>query len=124
MTAYRTGSDGRVLIPDTLGSGFFCNVRTPGNDYMPISLSRYVLYFPEKKQGEMKRQATLFTDRSLYRPGQTVQVSGILYGQTGDSVRVLKDEECEVILSDSHTRKVSEAVLRTDEYFREISPCP
>ena len=49
MTAYRTGSDGRVLIPDTLGSGFFCNVRTPGNDYMPISLSRSVLYFPEKK---------------------------------------------------------------------------
>ena len=64
----------------------------------------------------MKRQATLFTDRSLYRPGQTVQVSGILYGQTGDSVRVLKDEECEVILSDSHTRKVSEAVVRTDEF--------
>lgn len=116
MTAYRTGSDGRVLIPDTLGSGFFCNVRTPGNDYMPISLSRSVLYFPEKKQGEMKRQATLFTDRSLYRPGQTVQVSGILYGQTGDSVRVLKGEECEVILSDSHTRKVSEAVVRTDEF--------
>lgn len=116
VRAYRTGGDGCVTIPHNLGSGFFCNVRTPGNDFMPIAMSRISGYFPDKKEGEMKRRVALFTDRSLYRPGQTVQVSGILYGQTGDSVRVLKGEECEVILSNSQTRQVAEAVVTTDDF--------
>ncbi len=41
---------------------------------------------------------TLLTDRSLYRPGQTVYVKGIAYSQKSDTANVLPNKEYTVIL--------------------------
>ena len=41
---------------------------------------------PEDKVTE---NMTLLTDRSLYRPGQTVYVKGIAYSQQSDTANVL-----------------------------------
>ena len=44
------------------------------------------------------RQMALLTDRSLYRPGQTVHVKGIAYKQNSDSAQVLQGVDYELVL--------------------------
>ena len=43
------------------------------------------------------RQMALLTDRSLYRPGQTVHVKGIAYKQNSDSAQVLQGVDYELV---------------------------
>ena len=48
------------------------------------------------------RQMALLTDRSLYRPGQTVHVKGIAYKQNSDSAQVLQGVDYELVLLDAN----------------------
>lgn len=47
----------------------------------------------------------LFTDRAIYRPSQTVHVSGIAYTQKDDETQVLANSSVEVTLFDANYRK-------------------
>ena len=47
----------------------------------------------------------LFTDRAIYRPGQTVHVSGIVYTQQGDDTQVQANSSVEISLFDANYRK-------------------
>ncbi|MEI3470226.1 MAG: MG2 domain-containing protein [Bacteroides intestinalis] len=57
----------------------------------------------------------LLTDRSLYRPGQTVYVKGIAYTQKGDTADVIPNAVCGVVLRDVNRREISRKELRTNE---------
>lgn len=61
-------------------------------------------------------QLVLLTDRSVYRPGQTVHVKGILYAQKSDTADVLPDARAEVVLFDVNRREISRKELRTNEF--------
>jgi len=58
----------------------------------------------------------LLTDRSLYRPGQTVYVKGIAYTQKGDTADVIPNVVCGVVLRDVNRREISRKELRTNEF--------
>ena len=51
---------------------------------------------------------TLLTDRSLYRPGQTVYVKGIAYSQKSDTANVLPNKEYMVTLLDANNQEVGQ----------------
>lgn len=57
----------------------------------------------------------MFTDRSLYRPGQKVYVSGMVYEQNGDSLRVVKGEKTSLKLYSSE-QSVAESAASTDDF--------
>ena len=57
----------------------------------------------------------IFTDRSIYRPGQTIYVSGYAYSQLGDDVRVEKGSEEEFTFSDPNGEEVGSKEVTTDE---------
>ena len=59
---------------------------------------------------------TLLTDRSLYRPGQTVYVKGIAYAQKSDTANVLPNKEYTVILTDANDQEVGQKKVRTNEF--------
>lgn len=63
----------------------------------------------------MEEKVNLFTDRSLYRPGQKVYVSGMVYEQNGDSLRVVKGEKTSLKLYSSE-RNVAESAASTDDF--------
>lgn len=75
------------------------NARTPGNDFMALSAlgGSFYLYGANQQEG-WDNKAKLFTDRSIYRPGQMVHVSGLLFAQRGDSVQVRTDKPVELKL--------------------------
>ena len=61
--------------------------------------------------------AHLFTDRSLYRPGQTVYFKGIFEFIYEDEKSVLlADTPVRVLLKDANYQQVEEIVLRTNEF--------
>lgn len=94
----------------------YFNVRTQGNDFMNISSLYSAGHFININDAEARKQTTIFTDRSIYRPGQKVYVSGMKYIQKGDSVSVLKGEEVVVTLTDTNGKEVENVKCVTDDF--------
>lgn len=103
--AYFKNVDGNVLI-STNNDKF-----TPAKN---IYLSRTRYY--ERKDDKIEHQ--LFTDRSIYRPGQTVHASAISYivKKGLDASVPGKSMELNFILRDSNWKQVAEQKATTDEY--------
>lgn len=61
------------------------------------------------------KRVTLLTDRTLYRPGQTVYVKGIMYNQYADSAHVIANEAAVLTLMDANGQEIGRKELRTNE---------
>ena len=111
------------LTTDENGEAYFKNVdgniliSTNNDKFTPakgIYLSRDRYY--EKKDNETKYQ--VYTDRSIYRPGQTVHASAISYivKKGLDASVPGKSMELKFVLSDANWKQVAEQKVTTDEY--------
>ena len=111
------------LTTDENGEAYFKNVdgniliSTSNDKFTPakgIYLSRDRYY--ERKDDKIKHQ--LFTDRSIYRPGQTVHASAISYivKKGLDASVPGKSMELNFILRDPNWKQVAEQKATTDEY--------
>lgn len=98
VKVYTTDAKGSVRTDWPDDRVLQCNVRTPGNDFMAVGMVTARRHRMGRKDEEWSRMTSLFTDRSLYRPGQTVYVSGVVYRQRGDSLQVVPQEEGEAAL--------------------------
>jgi hypothetical protein len=61
-------------------------------------------------------QTHIYTDRGIYRPGQTVHAAAVTYTQLGDSVSVLKNKPYTMRLRDANYKEIATKQLTTDEY--------
>lgn len=111
------------LTTDENGEAYFKNVdgmvliSTNNDKFTPVKdiyLSRTRYY--ERKDDKIKHQ--LFTDRSIYRPGQTVHASAISYivKKGLDASVPGKSMELNFILRDANWKQVAEQKATTDEY--------
>ena len=124
---FKTKKDKRTvharLTTDENGEAYFKNVdgniliSTSNDKFTPakgIYLSRDRYY--EKKDNDAKYQ--VYTDRSIYRPGQTVHASAISYivKKGLDASVPGKSMELNFILRDANWKQVAEQKATTDEY--------
>ena len=124
---FKTKKDKRTvharLTTDENGEAYFKNVdgniliSTSNDKFTPakgIYLSRDRYY--ERKDDKIEHQ--LFTDRSIYRPGQTVHASAISYivKKGLDASVPGKSMELNFILRDANWKQVAEQKATTDEY--------
>ncbi|MBT8309789.1 MAG: alpha-2-macroglobulin, partial [Flavobacteriaceae bacterium] len=65
---------------------------------------------------QTRYHAFLFTDRSIYRPGQTVYFKGIGISQTGSDSSLLVDQEVTVTLKDVNYQEIKTAKFKTNDY--------
>ena len=63
-------------------------------------------------------RSIFFTDRTLYRPGQTIQFKGICIAvdQTRDNYKVIRNRTLTVELRDKNHQKVEQIQVRTNDY--------
>ena len=103
--AYFKNVDGNVLI--STNSDKFTPAR-----YIYLSRTRYY----EQKDNETKYQ--VYTDRSIYRPGQKVHATAISYivKKGLDASVPGKSMELKFVLSDANWKQVAEQKVTTDEY--------
>ena len=124
---FKTKKDKRTvharLTTDENGEAYFKNVdgniliSTSNDKFTPakgIYLSRDRYY--EKKDNDAKYQ--VYTDRSIYRPGQTIHASAISYivKKGLDASVPGKSMELNFILRDANWKQVAEQKATTDEY--------
>jgi hypothetical protein len=61
-------------------------------------------------------QTTFFTDRSIYRPGQTIYFKGIVMERSGDATSIKTEHPSLVVFRDVNGRKISEKEVITNDY--------
>ena len=111
------------LTTDSNGEAYFKNV--DGEVLISTSADKYApakyIYLSRDRYFEQKDDKTayqLFTDRSIYRPGQKVHATGVSFiVKKGLDASVLgKSKELKFILRDAEWKQVAEQKATTDEY--------
>lgn len=69
------------------------------------------------QSGRKEQQSYFFTDRSIYRPGQTIHFKGVLLQlDTDRHYKIMADQDTTVELYDYNNQKVGSASLRSNRY--------
>jgi uncharacterized protein YfaS (alpha-2-macroglobulin family) len=88
-----TGADGLASLPRTevarhlrasLGDDTFITAFDTGMS--TVSLWRFPVRYSWEKPAESNRRVMVFTDRSLYRPGETIHLKGMIRTQRGNAI--------------------------------------
>lgn len=114
-TIYTTDSKGEQV----LGKGSFnCYVSAEkGDDKALLSASIWNSYNRISRNNGCVTYHHIFTDRGIYRPGQTVHVSLLAYSVTKDvETTVDAGQKVTVSLYDANYNNVGEATVTTNEY--------
>ncbi len=74
--------------------------------------------FPNyEKDNEVRRETSVFTDRRLYRPGQTVHVSLVAYDEIGrETTKTVADRNINIALKDANGKEIGNAKVKTDSF--------
>jgi 5-hydroxyisourate hydrolase-like protein (transthyretin family) len=78
--------------------------------------SQNTYYNSDIKFGNEKKKLNFFTDRSIYRPGQTVYFKGIAYYSNSKKQEVTANAEFEVELLNANSQKIITKKLKTNEF--------
>lgn len=113
---YTADARGDIYLPTDERRNLVYQLRVGGDAAAPLfDVSNYV-YNPANDRVHTDRELRTYTDREIYRPGQTVHFAAVCYEKEADSVRVLTGEVLNVDLVNA-SYKVEETVeLTTDEF--------
>ncbi len=109
----KTDRNGRVQLSKKTDNSFNINLRK-GDDNL---LSANSFYLREKSRNTTTNISTkLFTDRAIYRPGQTVCFQGIVTLREGDDLSLKAKHTEKVSFRDANWQEISSVKFTTDEY--------
>ncbi|MCR5568558.1 MAG: hypothetical protein K6G31_04710 [Paludibacteraceae bacterium] len=112
-----TGNDGFFSFNVDHGNGDYICFFSEGNDsYSSISSYLNVDAHSHVRDNAVARKISTFTDRSIYRPGQTVYFKSVAYSIQPEGVNALADEKLKAVLYDANHQKVSDLSLVTNEF--------
>lgn len=85
-----------------------------------LSHNRYYLYryYQNSNDDDTETEAkmSLFLDRSIYRPGQTMYFKGVLIQKKKGKTKVVPNTHVSVIIYDTNNQQLKEFRLKTNEY--------
>ena len=113
-------------ITDERGKVTFRSQSTSDNDVF-IAISRgedrfapeqeyYGWWSSDSRDNYTKPLLRVYTDRSIYRPGQTIYVGAVSYKQKGWESSVVSGEEYKLTFMDTKRNTLAEHQLKTDEF--------
>ncbi|MDR1500040.1 MAG: alpha-2-macroglobulin [Tannerellaceae bacterium] len=112
LGAVKTDADGLATLPGG-GKISICQAVMDG-DTMSPAVSVYSGWSSEAK--EAVTEVSLFTDRGIYRPGQTALFKGIAFINDGNGSRAVAGRRFEVVLRDVNQREVSTREVISNEF--------
>jgi hypothetical protein len=114
MDEFSTKADGKTTFP--WKEEYRYVKASKGTDTaMPLQTIYGGMYLYSGNDKPMEK-ITLITDRTLYRPGQTVYVKGIVAMQGQNSAQVVDGKNYSVELTDANWQKVATKEVRTNEF--------
>ena len=109
----KTDRNGIVKLTKKSDNSFYINLRK-GDDNL-LSNNSYYLNARYKNDDE-RYETKLFTDRAIYRPGQTVYFQGIVTRRQGEDLSLVNGYSENVSFRDANWQEISSAKFTTDEY--------
>ncbi|HEY4246733.1 MAG TPA: alpha-2-macroglobulin family protein [Lacunisphaera sp.] len=112
----KTDSDGRFQLPDNgRNQGYLLLAESNGQAVSSDGI-KYSNHYQDPNL--ITSETVFFTDRALYRPGQTISYKGICLksDRVHGSYKTLADEEVEVSFRDANGKEVARAKHTTNDY--------
>ena len=110
-----TDKNGTALIPDIKTSSFNVNL-FKGDDKLLSDRSTYFYNYHEKGEEKLRERTFFFTDRAIYRPGQTVYFKGVILNENSQTKELLVGKETTVVFKDSNWQDVTKQSFTTNEF--------
>jgi len=115
LNTYRTDVDGFFTIPSVSDYRNFDIEFSKDNDRLFLN-DNFYQYRYGKEEKKLRTQTFFFTDRSIYRPGQTIYFKGIMV-ETGDESNAVKTKQSTTVtFYDVNGQKIADQVFVTNEY--------
>lgn len=74
-------------------------------------------FYETSKKQSIKKRNDVFTDRAIYRPGQTVHVSILAYYlRNSETTKIAQNEELNVTITDATDKEIASAKVKTDDF--------
>ncbi len=109
----QTDKDGRYVSSKGINSYNSYRIKlNNGKDFLEANARLDGVNVKKQKQPH----TFFFTDRSIYRPGQTLHFKGIMYESKGKERTLMANTNTTVELYDVNYQKVTELKLRTNEF--------
>ncbi|RFC55410.1 alpha-2-macroglobulin family protein [Brumimicrobium aurantiacum] len=80
------------------------------------SLIKGTSYVRDAWKEEEAKKVELFTDRSIYRPGQTVYFKGIVFKGKNNDFEVVANQKVELVLKDAAYQEVYQSTFTTNKF--------
>ncbi|MDO4929716.1 MAG: alpha-2-macroglobulin family protein [Bacteroidales bacterium] len=114
--AFTAEPTGEIKVPrDNRSYGYLYYAATADDAFLPDYSFYYTMPWRPARQNA-ETHVKLYTDRAIYRPGQTVAFSGLVYTQEGDAVTATPGFETVVRLLDSKSKEVARLTCHTDSF--------
>lgn len=114
LLAVTTDAQGKALVE--WNKDIRSYVARKGTDGAMLPQSIYQGRYYERGEGRPEERVALLTDRSLYRPGQTIYVKGIAYEQASDSAHVLEGKAYKIRLLDVNRKELALKDVKTNDF--------
>ncbi len=106
-----------VLEGDTKDYTLYYHAVVGNDNGLPLTGINYNYYQrAEPDKNEKKETISIFTDRSLYRPGQVVHFKAIVASSKDDKHKPTTDKKIELVLLDANRQEVAKQTLTTNEF--------
>ena len=112
---FLSDSNGHCEFASPERYGTFIQLANANDKYFPINSTSSYFYAGEQPENKEPR-ISLFTDRAIYRPGQTVYFKGIVWLATRDSSQVIPGENYSIALRDANRQEVSTQAVKTNDF--------
>lgn len=113
--SFKSNTKGVVKIQGMSDRNVFTQAFTMEDEAMPIHWRRFTKV-RERLDAKKEEQVRMFTDRSIYRPGQKVYYSGIAYSQLRDDMQAEEGVSCTIVLKDADYQEVAKQEVKTDTF--------
>jgi len=116
LKKYRTDKNGMVILKTVDGNDYasFYIDFSLKDDFLTTNNSFYL--YKSGGVAETQYRTELFTDRAIYRPGQTIHFKGLSLEITGEKVEISPAIEKVVELYDPNYQKVASLNLKSNEF--------
>lgn len=113
--SFKSNTKGVVKIQGMSDRSVFTQAFTMEDEAMPVHWRRFTKV-RERLNARKEELVRMFTDRSIYRPGQKVYYSGIAYSQLKDDMKTEEGVAYTIVLKDANYQEVAKQEVKTDAF--------
>jgi uncharacterized protein YfaS (alpha-2-macroglobulin family) len=116
LNTYTSDANGKVMIEPKKDKSYSIEFEITKDADILSSDRSFYSYPYDYESPQTQQRVTLFTDRAIYRPGQTVFFKGLFVESTGNDHKLITAQNVSVSFYDVNYQVISTLDLTTNEY--------